>query len=151
MKKGDKVKNFTLMDQHYRDLRLSGLAGRKVLLSFHPLAWTSVCTRQMKALEKNRKIFDRLNTVALGISVDAPPSKEAWAKSMGVRATRLLSDFWPHGAVAKKYGVFRARDGFSGRANIVIDEDQRIVFIKKYPIRRLPDLRKIIAVLKNIR
>ncbi len=151
MKIGIKIKDFTLMNQHYQDLRLSDLVGRRVLLSFHPLAWTSICTRQMKALEKNKELFDRLNTIALGISVDPVPSKQAWAKSMKVRKTVLLSDFWPHGAVARKYGLFREKDGFSERANIIIDDRQRIIFKKKYSLDRLPDLREIIKVLKNTR
>lgn len=151
MKIGAKMKDFTLMNQNYRDLRISDLVGRKVLISFHPLAWTSICTRQMQALERNKKLFDRLNTIALGISVDPVPSKQAWAKSMKVRDTVLLSDFWPHGAVARKYGLFREKDGFSERANIIIDENQRIIFKKKYSLDRLPDLREIIAVLKKTR
>jgi peroxiredoxin len=119
VKKGDKAKDFTLSDQDEKEIRLSGFKGKKVLLSFHPLAWTPVCADQMKSLEKNRGRFEKLNTIALGISVDTVPSKKAWAKELGIRNTKLLSDFWPHGKVAQLYGLFREKDGFSERANII--------------------------------
>ena len=73
-----------MKDQNGRDFKLSEQAGKKVLLSFHPLAWTSVCAEQMKSLEANKKTFDSLNTVAVGLSVDSVPTKKAWAKSLGI-------------------------------------------------------------------
>jgi peroxiredoxin len=113
IKVGDKAPDFTLKDQHNKELHLSELKlkGKKVLLSFHPLAWTKVCARQMQSLEKNREVLDGLNTVALGLSVDTVPSKHAWARELGIKETRLLSDFWPHGKVAKLYGVFKDENG----------------------------------------
>ena len=149
IKVGDKAPDFTLKDQHNKELRLSELKGKKVLLSFHPLAWTKVCARQMQSLEKNREVFDRLNTVALGLSVDTVPSKHAWAKELGIKETRLLSDFWPHGEVAKLYGIFRAENGISERANIIVDEKQKVIFVKVYDIPQLPDIDEIINFLKK--
>jgi peroxiredoxin len=146
---GDIAPDFTLKDQHNRDFRLSEFAGRRVLLSFHPLAWTPVCADQMKALESRKAVLDELKTVAVGISVDSFQAKHAWAKELGIKETRLLSDFWPHGAVAHALGVFRDEDGFSDRANIVVDESGRIVLIKVYEIPQLPDLEEIIAFLKK--
>ncbi len=148
VKVGDKAPDFTLKDQHNKELRLSELKGKKVLLSFHPLAWTKVCARQMQSLEKNREVVDRLNTVALGLSVDTVPSKHAWAKELGIKETRLLSDFWPHGEVAKLYGIFRAENGISERANIIVDEKQKVIFVKVYDIPQLPDIDEIINFLK---
>ena len=78
IKFGDKIQDFTLKDQSQKKVHLYDFAGKKVLLSFHPLAWTSVCSEQMKLLEENHEMFDRLNTVAFGISVDPAPSKKAW-------------------------------------------------------------------------
>lgn len=121
-----------------------------MLLSFHPLAWTPVCADQMKSLEKNRGRFEKLNTIALGISVDTVPSKKAWAKELSIRNIRLLSDFWPHGRVASLYGIFREKDGFSERANIIIDENGQVVFVKVYPIAELPDIEEIIKVLEGL-
>jgi peroxiredoxin len=150
LKIGDKAKNFSLEDQDEQEFTLSNFKGKRVLLSFHPLAWTSICAEQMKSLESNKKIFDSLNTIAVGVSVDTVPSKKAWAKSLGIKNTRLLSDFWPHGKVAKLYGIFRTKDGFSERANIIIDEEQKIAFFKIYKIGQLPDIQEIIDDLRKL-
>jgi peroxiredoxin len=150
VKIGDKAKDFALKDQNDKEFKLSQFKGKRVLLSFHPLAWTEVCAKQMKSLEENKAVFDSLNTVALGMSVDTVPSKKAWADSLGIKNTPLLSDFWPHGEVAKLYSIFRDRNGFSERANIVVDENKKVVFFKVYPIRELPDINEIINFLKNL-
>lgn len=144
------IKNFTLTDQFGQSFMLSKMKGRRVLLSFHPLAWTTVCARQMQTLEKNHKIFDKFNTIAVGLSVDSVPSKAAWAKAIKIKQTRLLADFWPHGKVARSFGIFREKDGISQRANIIIDEAGKVCFVKVYPIAELPDIKEIIAFLKNV-
>jgi peroxiredoxin len=150
VKVGDGFRDFSLQDQDEDAFTLSKFKGKHVLLSFHPLAWTSVCSLQMKSLEKNREAFDSLNTVAVGVSVDTVPSKKAWAKSLGIEHTRLLSDFWPHGTVAETYGIFRSKYGTSERANIIVDENQKIAFFKVYPIGQLPDIQEIIDALKKL-
>ncbi len=144
-----RVRDFSLPDQDGKQVRLSALRGKKVLLSWHPLAWTSVCAQQMKALEKRRKAFAGCNAVALGLSVDTVPSKAAWAASLKIKETRLLSDFWPHGKTAKALGIFRPVEGISQRANIILDETGRVVFVKVYPIKQLPDIEEILAFLKS--
>ncbi|MEO0094011.1 MAG: peroxiredoxin [candidate division WOR-3 bacterium] len=149
IKIGDNAPDFTLKDQKGKELHLAELKGKKVLLSFHPLAWTLVCSKQMKSLERNQAIFKKLNTVAFGVSVDSVPTKNAWAKSLKIKKTQLLSDFWQHGAVAKLYGIFRENEGFSERANIIIDENQKVIFVKVYPIPEVPDIKEIINVLKG--
>lgn len=146
---GMRAPDFTLKDQHNKEADLSGLRGKKILLSFHPLAWTKVCARQMQSLEKNMENFRNLNTVPMGISVDTVPSKHAWAKELNVKQTRLLSDFWPHGKVAQLYGLFRDENGFSERANVIIDEKQVVVFVRVYDIPQLPDIYEIIDFLKK--
>ena len=90
---GRKASDFSLEDHNGKPFRLSDFKGKEVLLSFHPRAWTSVCAKQMKKLDENKKNFDKVNTVAVGISVDPSPSKKAWAKDLGIKNTRLLSDF----------------------------------------------------------
>lgn len=147
---GDKAKNFSLPDQNDKEFTLADLKGKKVLLSFHPLAWTSVCSKQMKSLEDNKSIFDSLNTVAVGVSVDTVPSKKAWSESLGIKNTRLLSDFWPHGKVARLYGIFRSKDGFSERANIIVDEKQKTVFFKIYKLGELPNIQEVTDALRVI-
>jgi peroxiredoxin len=149
IKKGEKAPNFKLKDQNGKEVQLSDFKGKKVLLSFHPLAWTGVCAKQMLSLEKNKEKFKRLNTVALGISVDPVPSKTAWAKSLNIKDTKLLSDFWPHGEVTKKYGIFSRSQGFSFRVNIIIGEKGKVMFVKKYHISKVPDIKEIIGELSK--
>ena len=144
---GSKAPDFILKDQDGKQVQLSELKGKKVLLSFHPLAWTKVCAEQMKSLEANYERFEKLNTTALGLSVDAVPSKKAWAKELAIEKTRLLSDFWPHGEVAKLYDIFREKDGFSERANIIVDENLKVIFAKTYPISQVPDIEEVIKFL----
>lgn len=149
-KKGEKARNFSIPDQDGKTFKLSSFKGKKVLLSFHPLAWTSVCAEQMKSLEANKKTFDSLKTIAVGVSVDPVPSKKAWAESLGIKHTRLLSDFWPHGKVAKAYGLFLPDDGISKRASVIIDKDQKIALIKVHKLSVVPDIKEIIDYLKEM-
>jgi len=149
LKVGEEAPDFVLKDQEGKEFRLSDFRGKKVLLSFHPLAWTSVCEKQMKALEENYERFEALNVVPVGISVDPVPTKKAWAEHIGLKKLRILSDFWPHGEVARLYGLFREKEGFSERANVLIDEEGKVAFFKVYPIRELPDLEEIFEFLKG--
>jgi len=148
-KAGEKAPDFSLFDHNKKEFVLSKFKGKRVLLSFHPLAWTSVCAEQMKSLEKHYKEFEELNTVAVGINVDSIPSKKAWADSLGIKDTRLLSDFWPHGKIAILYHLFRKKEGFSERANVIINEDQEIEFVRIYKIGELPDINEILTFLRE--
>jgi peroxiredoxin len=150
VKVGESAKDFTLKDQNKEEVKLSSFIGKKVLLSFHPLAWTEICAKQMQSLEVNKETFDSLGTVALGLSVDTVPSKKAWADVLVIRNTQLLSDFWPHGEVARSYGIFNEERGISKRANILIDEAQKIAFVKIYEIKTLPDINEIIDFIRNM-
>lgn len=147
---GDPVMNFSLKDQNDRTFDLLEQSGKKVLLSFHPLAWTAFCAGQMKSLEENREALESQNTVAVGISVDSVPCKKAWAESLGIKDTHLLCDFWPHGKVAQMYGIFREANGFSERANVIVDEKQTAVFVKVYPVHSVPDIREVITFIKGM-
>lgn len=146
---GSRAPDFSVKDQIGKKVRLSDFSGKRVLLSFRPLAWTAVCHDQMMLLEEKHLRFDELNTVALGIGVDSVPSNKAWAGEMDITNTRLLSDFWPHGEVARSYGVFREADGFSERANIIVDKDGMVVFTKVYPPSQLPDFDEIMRFLEG--
>ena len=146
----EKAPGFVLTDQRGEEVDLEGLRGKRVILSFHPLAFTPVCAKQMLALEENRVEFERLNAVALGVSVDPVPAKRAWAKNLRIKNTRLLSDFWPHGAVAESYGLFRAEDGYSERAVIILDEDGIVRWSKVYPIGDIPDIDEILETLRQM-
>jgi peroxiredoxin len=146
---GSTAPDFTLKDQNKKTIQLNEFTGKKVILSFRPLAWTPVCQDQMQSLENNIDHFNKHNAVAFGLGVDSVPSNKAWADSMGIKKTRLLSDFWPHGEVSKAYGVFREVDGFSERANIIIDESQKVIFAKIYPTNELPDIIELIHFLEH--
>ena len=146
---GDKAPDFSLRDQDNKEFKLSDFEGKYVLLSFHPLAWTGVCAKQMKSLDSNFEEFEKLNTKAVGINVDTIPSKKAWADSLGLKHTRILSDFWPHGKMAKIFGLFREEEGFSERANILINENQEIEFIRIYELGELPDINEILTILRG--
>jgi len=146
---GDKFADFSLKNQKEIEINTAKFAGKKLLLSFHPLAWTDICTRQMQSLETNFGLFQNLNVLPLGLSVDAVPCKKAWAENIGVAKTALLADFWPHGGIASRLGIFIERFGFSERANIIIDENRTAVFVKIYPLQELPDISELIDFLKE--
>ena len=150
MKIGDIAPEFALKDQDEKDIKLSDFRGKKVLLSFHPLAWTEICAKQMLSLENNYDVITSLNTMPVGISVDATPSKKAWADSLKLKRMRILSDFWPHGQVSIAYEMFREKHGTSKRANVIVDEKGKIVFIKTYEIHSVPDIEEIIEFLIKI-
>jgi len=148
---GDTAGNFSLKDQDDKTFDLFENTGKRTLLSFHPLAWTPFCASQMKSLEDNRDALASLDTTAVGISVDSVPCKKAWAENLGISGTRLLCDFWPHGTVAQQYGLFRFANGFSERANVIVDEKQKVVFVRVYPVHSVPDIREVIAFIKNLK
>jgi peroxiredoxin len=150
IKIGDALPDFVLPDHHNKMISTEELRGKNILLSFHPLAWTDICARQMRSLENKKTVFDKLNTIAVGISIDSVPSKKAWAeKELGIKHTRLLADFWPHGRIAMNLGIFREKDGFSERANIICNEKGIIEFVKIYDISSLPDIEEILMFLEK--
>jgi peroxiredoxin len=147
---GDTAPDFTLKDNHGKDVTLSGQRGKKVVLGFHPLAWTSVCAQQMQDLEANFERIRQAGAIAYGLSVDSTFCKKAWAEHLGIQKSQLLSDFWPHGAVASDYGIFRSAGGTSERAVFILDGDGTVQFKKVYPIKDLPDIEEIVSALENI-
>jgi alkyl hydroperoxide reductase subunit AhpC len=104
----------------------------------------------MRALETHLSEFEKLNTVPLGFSVDSQPCKEAWANALQIKKISLPSDFWPHGKVASDYGIFNETKGISERANIIVDENGKIKWIKVYPSEQLPDIKEILQVLSSV-
>ncbi len=147
--KGKKVNDFNLKNQEDEEIKLSDFEGKRVLLSFHPLAWTSICTKQMKALDDNYNVFIENNTVPLGLSVDPQPSKKAWADDMELKKLDILSDFWPHGEIAKRLEVFIEKLGFSGRVNILLNEKREVEWVKVYEISELPDIDEVLDTIKK--
>lgn len=149
IKKGASAPDFTLKNQEGGEVTLSSFRGKKVLLSFHPLAWTGICAIQMQGLEAKHAELAALNTVALGVSVDSVPSKKEWADFLEIEHTDIIADFWPHGDVAKQYGLFIENLGISGRANVLIDEKGKVEWVRVYEIPEIPDIEEVIRHLKQ--
>jgi peroxiredoxin len=116
-----KAPDFELANQFGEHIRLSDFAGKKpVALVFFPLAFSSTCTSELCALRDNLSLFKQNDVELIGISVDSKATLRAWAEQEGYDFN-LLADFWPHGAVAKEYGVFLEEKGFANRATFIID------------------------------
>lgn len=148
---GEEAPDFELRSHRGGTVRLSDYRGRKnVVLAFHPLAFTPVCAIQMTTYEADRQRFEQLDAVVLGVSIDPQPSKTAWAKTLGTISFDLLSDSYPHGEVAQKYGVFRQKEGFSERAVFVIGKDGRVKWSKVYDIPQHPDNADLFGALSNL-
>lgn len=125
---GAAAPDFTLRDQDGRPVTLSVLCATKdVLLVFFPLAFTGTCQRELDDVNAHLADFVNDRTQTLAVSVGPPPTHKVWAKQSGF-AFPLLSDFWPHGAVAQAYGVFDADTGFANRGTFVVDRGGVIRF-----------------------
>jgi peroxiredoxin len=149
LKAGDEAPDFELRSHRGGTVRLSDFRGkRQVVVAFHPLAFTPVCATQMCGYQSDLDRFESLNAVVLGVSVDAQPAKSAWAQTLGPISFDLLSDFHPHGDVARKYGVYREKDGISERAIFVVDKDGKIAWTKTYDIPEQPRNAELFDALK---
>ncbi|MBI5160264.1 MAG: peroxiredoxin [Micrococcales bacterium] len=113
--------DFELPNQFGEHIRLSDFRGRPVALVFFPLAFSSTCTGELCDLRDNIVLFRQAGVELIGVSVDSKATLRAWAEQQGYDFT-LLADFWPHGDVAKEYGVFLEHKGFANRATFLIDQ-----------------------------
>jgi peroxiredoxin len=115
--------DFELPNQFGEHIRLADYRGVKpVALVFFPLAFSSTCTAELCALRDNIALFKDHRVELIGISVDSKATLRSFAETEGYDFT-LLADFWPHGEVAKEYGVFLEHKGFANRATFLIDVD----------------------------
>jgi peroxiredoxin len=141
VKSGDLAPDFTLSSVSGKKITLSQYRGKKnVVLSFVPAAWSPVCSEQWPGYAMLKDTFDKKDTVLLGITVDNIPTLHAWTQHIGSMWFEVLSDFWPHGAVADKYGVLRS-DGLAERALFFIDEKGIIRAIVVMDINKKPDVK----------
>jgi peroxiredoxin (alkyl hydroperoxide reductase subunit C) len=151
LKVGDKAPDFTLPSISGEKVSLNQYLGKKnVVISFVPAAWTPVCSDQWPGYNLVKDIFDQYDATLLGITVDNIPTLYAWTRPMGDIWFPVLSDFWPHGMVAKKYGVLRS-NGVSERALFVIDKKGIIRYIDVHDINKRPLLEDLIKELEKLK
>ena len=126
---GARAADFALRDQHGQEIRLSSFLGQKaVLLVFYPYAFTGVCTGELTGFRDRLGDFETETTTLVGISCDSLFTQRAFADRDAIFFP-LLSDFWPHGAVASAYGVFDEAEGCAQRSSFVVDRDGRISWV----------------------
>lgn len=119
---GTEAPEFTLKDQGGNDVTLSSFRGDKnVVVVFYPFTFTGVCEGELCALRDDFREFEQAGAQVVAISCDSRHSQRIWAEQQGYQFP-VLSDFWPHGAVAKAYGVFNEVLGCANRATFVIDK-----------------------------
>jgi peroxiredoxin len=151
VKVGDPAPDFTLPSVSGEKVTLSQYRGKKnVVLSFVPAAWTPVCSDQWPGYNIVKDLFDRSDATLLGITVDNIPTLFAWTNQMGKLWFPVLSDFYPHGRVAKAYGVLRS-DGTTERALFVIDKKGVIRYIDVHDINKRPPLESLIRELDKLK
>jgi peroxiredoxin len=124
---GDPAPDFELVDQFGETISLAKFKGIKpVVLVFYPLSFSGVCTGELCEIRDNFSKFEKDNVELLAVSVDSKYVQKQFADSEGYKFS-VLADFWPHGAVAKQYGVFLEDNGFANRATFVINTDGALV------------------------
>ncbi len=150
VKVGDIAPDFSLPVVSGGKISLGKYRGKKnVVLSFVPAAWTPVCSDQWPGYNIVEDIFDKNDAILLGITVDNIPTLFAWTNQMGKLWFPVLSDFWPHGAVADRFGVLRS-DGLSERAIFVIDKEGIIRYIGVGDINKRPRLEVLVNELERL-
>jgi mycoredoxin-dependent peroxiredoxin len=146
----EQAPDFSLPDQHGRQ---QGLAtrrgGRNVLLVFFPFAFTGVCAGELKALSDNAARWDELGTDVLAVSCDPTPSQRAFVEEAELKLL-LLSDFWPHGEVARAYQAFEPALGAATRATFVIDRSGTVQWTVRNAIADARDISDYLNALTNL-
>ena len=126
--KASEAPDFTLKDQNGQPVTLSSFRDVKnVLVVFFPLAFTGICQGELDEIRDHLPTYENDDTATLAISVGPPPTHKIWATQSGFTFP-VLSDFWPHGAVAQAYGVFNDDAGFANRGTFVVDRSGIIRF-----------------------
>lgn len=143
--------DFALPNQTRETVRLSDYRGKgSVVLAFHPLAFTPVCSAQMQTYQREQPRLTALNAHVMAISNDAGPSKKAWADALGGVSYHMLSDHHPHGHVAAAYGVM-GEHGLAERAIILVDAQGIVRWTRKYRMDDQPDVDDLVAAIAATR
>lgn len=150
VKVGETAPDFTLPAVSGEKVTLSDYRGKKiVVLSFVPAAWTPICSDQWPGYNIVEEFFTEYDAVLLGITVDNIPTLFSWTQQIGNLWFPVLSDFWPHGAVADSFGLLRS-NGVSERALVVIDKDGVISYIGVGDINVRPPMEILIGELQKL-
>ena len=124
---GDQAPDFELINQFGETVKLSDFRGKKpVVIVFYPLSFSGICTGELCEIRDNFAKFENENVELLAISVDSKFVQKQFAEHEGYKFS-VLADFWPHGAVAKEYGVFIEEAGIANRATFVINKEGELV------------------------
>jgi peroxiredoxin len=125
---GELAPDFTLRDQNNRPVSLASYRGVKdVLLVFFPLAFTGACESELGEIRDRLPDFENDRTEVIAVSVGPPPTHKVWSAAQGYLFP-IVSDFWPHGEVARSFGVFNEKAGYPNRGTFVIDRGSVIRF-----------------------
>jgi peroxiredoxin len=147
---GEEAPDFELSNQFGEHVRLSAFRGEKnVVLVFYPKAFTPTCTGELCEIRDERTVFENDDTVVFGISCDTTATLKVFAAQEGYEFA-LLSDFWPHGDVTQRYGVFFDKGGFPLRATFIVDKQGIVrwsVVNGPGDARRTADYREALAAL----
>ena len=150
VKIGQKAPDFSLPAVSGGMVSLKDYSGKKnVVLTFVPAAWTPVCSDQWPGYDILQDIFDRHETIILGITVDNIPTLHSWIQAMDGLWFPVLSDFWPHGKTAVAYGLLRG-DGTTERALVFIDKQGLIRFLHVEDINVRPPLEIVMQGLQAL-
>ncbi|WP_225849519.1 peroxiredoxin [Streptomyces sp. HPF1205] len=137
---GRPAPGFALPDQHGRTVRLADFRGKKdVVLMFFPFAFTGVCTGELRAVQAELAAFQDDSTQVLAVSCDSMHALRVFSDAEGLDFP-LLSDFWPHGAASRAYGVFAEDKGCALRGTFVVD---RRGTVRWTVVNGLPDARDL--------
>ena len=143
---GSTAPDFELKDQHGATVRLSDFRGRAVLGTFIPFAFTGICTGEICEMRDAADDFINDAVATLAITCDSMFSLKEWATREGIDYP-LLSDFWPHGATARAYGVFNEEKGFDKRAAYVLDANGVVKWMKVYEPGTIPESKELLEAL----
>jgi len=148
--KGDMAPDFTLRDQNNQEVSLSSYRGaHTVLLVFYPFAFTGTCQGELSQLSAHLPALHAAGAHVLTVSVDSPYAHKVWADREGYTFP-LLSDFWPHGAVARTYGVLHERGGYARRATFLIDTAGLVRFTELNGMTEARDPSRWLAELNSL-
>lgn len=147
---GDQAPDFELRDQTNQPVRLSDYEGKKaVVLVFYPFSFTGVCESELCGIRDRLDVFRNDDVETLAVSVDSAPVHRAWADVNGFEFP-LLADFWPHGEVARTYGVFNPDLGAAERGTFILDRDGTVVYTDRSELAQARDQNAWQAALEQV-